>query len=139
MKRRIKNKVLIVLLIFLTNIMLTGCVDINIKFKVVSDNKLKKDTVSCEYNKRIKSIVIENNIDKKIYIDYDILLLNKENEVLYKAEYKKVLLEDEEKLYNNLEDIKPDYMEYEAIEKMNIKLKNLYKYNILTIMGLVKF
>ncbi len=120
MKRR-KNKINIVVLLVLVNIILTAC----------AGKEIEKSSVSYTYNKRIESVTIKNKIDSNVYVDYEVMLLDKDNKILYVEEYNKASLGENSEESINMEDIKPDYIEYERIDKMDVKIDKVYEISIL--------
>ncbi len=120
MKREKINKVTVMLLIILISIIATGCVG----------KEIEKSSVSYTYNKRLESVTIKNKIDSKVYVDYQVMLLDKDNKILYVEEYNKYFLDKNSEESINMEDIKPDYIECERIAKMDVELSKVYKYNV---------
>ena len=125
MKRR-KNKINIIVLLVLVNIILTAC----------AGKEIEKSSVSYTYNKRLESVTIKNKIDSDVYVDYEVMLLDKENKILYVEEYSKSSLDENSEESINMEDIKPDYIEYERIDKMDVKIDKVYELSILKTISL---
>lgn len=130
MKRKITNKVIIVVLIILVNITLSGCTGEN------SLNYLKKeflvgeeiDKTSIE-KKRIEKldIILKNTLDHKIYVDYEVKLFDDRKEVLAQKKYDLICFSGGNEKYINIGDIRPDGITYSRIKYVDVKVNKVYK------------
>lgn len=122
-RRKKKNAIILVLLVMLVNITLTGCVG----------KEIEKSNVSYKYNKRIESVVIENNFDDSIYVDFDVMLLDKNKEIIYKENYTESYINEKKEIYVNLEDIIPDYISYDKVKSMDAEIITVYAFSNLKV------
>ncbi len=115
-----KNRKKALLLVFVVLVMLT--------FTACKGEEIKKDTVSINYNKRIESIEVINNSDEKIYATFNIMLLDKENEILVKEDFTDMIMSKGETFSVDLEDIKPEWLEYERVDSMDAEIIEVFIY-----------
>lgn len=118
-RRKKKNAIILVLLVIFVNITLTAC----------AGKEIEKSNVSYKYNKRLESVVIENNLDDSIYVDFDVLLLDENKEIIYKESYNQKYIGNKEKISVNLEDIIPDYISYDKVKNMDAKIITVYEFS----------
>lgn len=124
-----KNRKKALLLVFVVLVMLT--------FTACKGEEIKKDTVSINYNKRIESIEVINNSDEKIYATFNIMLLDKENEILVKEDFTDMIMSKGETFSVDLEDIKPEWLEYERVDSMDAEIIEVFIYGTFIDMLLV--
>lgn len=118
MKIEYNNKYLLLLLIIAVSYILVGC----------KGKEIDKQNVVYEYDERIEAIFISNKLDEVIYTSFNVVLLDENNEVLYKQLYEDKKLGDKEELNFNLEDIKPDWLQYDKVKSINIEILKVYDY-----------
>lgn len=116
-----KNRKKALLLVFVVLVMLT--------FTACKGEEIKKDTVSINYNKRIESIEVINNSDEKIYATFNIMLLDKENEILVKEDFTDMIISKGKTFSVDLEDIKPEWLEYERVDSMDAEIIEVFIYD----------
>lgn len=116
--RKNRNKIIILLVSIFVMLSLTSC---------KGDEIENKDVVSCSYQKRIEAVEVKNDTEESIYVDFNVILLDKDKEVLYKEEDCSEFLESEESHSVNLEDIKPEYISYDKVDSMDVEITGLYK------------
>lgn len=115
-----KNRKKALLLVFVVLVMLT--------FTACKGEEIKKDTVSINYNKRIESIEVINNSDEKIYATFNVMLLDKENEILVKEDFTDMIISKGKTFSVDLEDIKPEWLEYERVDSMDAEIIEVFIY-----------
>ena len=118
MKIEYNNKYLLLLLIIAVSYILVGC----------KGKEIDKQNVVYECDERIEAIFISNKLDEVIYTSFNVVLLDENNEVLYKQLYEDKKLGDKEELNFNLEDIKPDWLQYDKVKSINIEILKVYDY-----------
>lgn len=118
MKIEYNNKYLLLLLIIAVSYMLVGC----------KGKEIDNENVVYKYDERIEAIFISNKLDEVIYTSFNVVLLDENNEVLYKQLYEDKKLGDKEELNFNLEDIKPDWLQYDKVKSINIEILKVYDY-----------
>ncbi len=116
-----KNRKKALLLVFVVLVMLT--------FTACKGEEIKKDTVSINYNKRIESIEVINNSDEKIYATFNVMLLDKENEILVKEDFTDMIISKGKTFSVDLEDIKPEWLEYERVDSMDAEIIEVFIYD----------
>ncbi len=109
---------LLSLLIIAVSYMLVGC----------KGKEIDNENVVYKYDERIEAIFISNKLDEVIYTSFNVVLLDENNEVLYKQLYEDKKLGDKEELNFNLEDIKPDWLQYDKVKSINIEILKVYDY-----------
>lgn len=118
MKIEYNNKYLLLLLIIAVSYILVGC----------KGKEIDNENVVYKYDERIEAIFISNKLDEVIYTSFNVVLLDENNEVLYKQLYEDKKLGDKEELKFNLEDIKPDWLQYDKVKSINIEILKVYDY-----------
>lgn len=132
MKRKITNKVVIVLLMILVNITLSGCAEGNylssLEKKLFVGKEIDKTIIK---EKRIEEvdIILKNTLDQMIYADYEVKLFDDKQEVLCEKKYDLVCFSEKNEKYINIGDIKPDYITYSRIKYADVKVNNVYECN----------
>lgn len=124
MKR--KNKIFIFAIIIFVVFGLTGC----------KGQKINDYVITYSYDKRIESIGIKNEYNQIVYTDFSIVLLDKNNEILYKKPFKNELLKEGINYYN-LEDAMPEFLSFDKVDSMHIEEIEVYKISYLKIIILL--
>lgn len=115
---KIKKSFTLLMVLILVATTLTGC-----KGKSLSEEKIEY-----KYNKKLENIEIINMSKEKVYADFNIVLLDKQKEVLYKVAFEKEILKKGTEYYN-LEELTPEYISNNKIDSMDVELISVNEFS----------
>lgn len=115
---KIKKSFALLMVLILVATTLTGC-----KGKSLSEEKIEY-----KYNKKLENIEIINKSKEKVYADFNIVLLDKQKDVLYKVAFEKEILKKGTEYYN-LEELTPEYISNDKIDSMDVELISVNEFN----------
>lgn len=116
MKINKNKKSALLILVGLVMLILTGC----------KGEKIDKNVVKVNYNKRIESIEVTNEYEESVYVSFYIVLLDKENEILVKKDYEDKEFSEGQMFSVDLEDIKPEWVEFDRVDSMDAEITDVF-------------
>lgn len=123
---KFKRSCILLTVLILVVTTLTGC-----RGKSVSEEK-----ISYNYNKKLENIGITNKSKEKVYADFNIILLDKQKEILYKVAFEKEILKKGTQYYN-LKDLTPEYISNDKIASMDVELISVNEFNYVGVILIV--
>lgn len=117
MKANSRKKAMLLLTVMLLMFILTGC----------KGDKIDNNNISINYNKRIESIEVTNKSDIDVYASFYVVLLDKDDEILAKETYNEKKLTVDQMYSIDLEDIKPEWLEYDRVDSMDAEVTEVFE------------
>lgn len=108
MKTKNKSAIMLLILIFIV-LTLTGCAE------------GKSEIVGWKYDKKSKNICLETDVKDTVYATFDVVLLNKSEEIIFLKEYNKKYISNTNPLTLALQDVKPEYIKDKKIDSIEVR------------------